>query len=113
MLKNLFKWQKGRQNSGYEKMLLAGTYWPFKFDCYLLKFKTGAKIPTHKDPVKKGKHFRLNIILKKAFKGGKFICDKVIYKNDRIIYFRPDLHEHSVTEIKDGTRYILSIGWIK
>lgn len=113
MIKKLFRWQKGKQNSGYEKMLLAGSYWSLKFDFYLLKFKTGSVIPKHKDPVAKGKHFRLNIILQNAIQGGDFICDKIIYKTNQIKYFRPDLHEHSVTEIKKGTRYVLSIGWVK
>lgn len=65
-LKNLFKWQKGRQKTGYEKMLLAGAVWPIKFDLYLLKFPEGCEVPSHTDDVKNGRHYRLNIVLKQS-----------------------------------------------
>ena len=110
---NLFKWQKGRQLSGYDKMLLAGAYWPIKFDMYLLRFREGSEIEKHKDEVKKGNHYRLNIVIKKSKSGGEFVCENPIYENSRIKYFRPDISYHSVTKIEQGTRYVLSIGWVK
>ena len=105
-------WVKGRQGTGYEKLrLLVSSY--FKFDVYLLKFKKGSYIDTHTDPVKEGRHFRLNIILKNAYEGGEFVCKNTIFSNSFINYFRPDISEHGVTRIDSGVRYVLSIGWIK
>ncbi len=94
-------------------MLLATLSWPIKFDLYLLKFPEGCKITPHKDEVKKGKHYRVNIILKKAKEGGIFKCEKPIYESNRIKIFRPDKNIHEVTEVKKGSRYLLSLGWIK
>ncbi len=113
IFKQLFRWQKGRQQSGYDKMLLAGAYWPIKFDCYLLRFPQGCEVPPHKDTVSSGLHYRLNIVLKQAQKGGDFICATPIYQNSRIKFFRPDLCEHAVTKVEQGSRYLLSIGWVK
>jgi hypothetical protein len=45
------RWQKGRQNSGYDKLLLAAVPFPIPFDCYLLRFPEGSQIPPHRDPV--------------------------------------------------------------
>ncbi|WP_247682636.1 hypothetical protein [Pseudoalteromonas sp. MMG013] len=58
----IFRWQQGRQQSGYHKMLLCGAYWPIKFDVYLLKFPKGSVIPPHTDKVEKGKHYRLGAV---------------------------------------------------
>ncbi len=113
MFKTLFRWQKGRQQSGYEKMLLAGAKWPLKFDLYLLKFPEGCEVPPHTDVVASGKHFRLNIVLKQAKSGGEFVCKSPIFCSKRIKFFRPDLCEHSVTRVVAGNRYLLSIGWVK
>ncbi|MCF6436249.1 2OG-Fe(II) oxygenase, partial [Pseudoalteromonas sp. MMG021] len=44
-LSKLFRWERGRQNTGYDKMLLCGASWPIKFDTYLLKFPEGSEIP--------------------------------------------------------------------
>jgi hypothetical protein len=35
MFNKLFRWQRGRQKTGYDKMLLCGALWPIKFDVYL------------------------------------------------------------------------------
>jgi hypothetical protein len=113
ILSHLFKWQKGRQKTGYEKMLLAGAIWPIKFDVYLLKFPEGCEVPPHTDKVDSGRHYRLNVILKKAKSGGEFICSSPIYSNRRIKFFRPDVCEHSVTKVISGNRYLLSIGWVR
>ncbi|MBT1063505.1 2OG-Fe(II) oxygenase [Bowmanella sp. Y26] len=113
IFRNLFKWQKGRQKTGYEKMLLAGATWPIKFDLYLLKFPEGCVVPPHTDDVKNGKHYRLNIVLKQAKSGGEFICTSPIYCSKRIKFFRPDICEHSVTKVISGNRYLLSVGWVR
>ena len=113
ILSNLFKWQKGRQKTGYEKMLLAGAMWPIKFDVYLLKFPEGCEVPPHIDEVTDGRHYRLNIVLKQAKLGGEFICKSPIYCSKRIKFFRPDICEHSVTQVISGNRYLLCIGWVR
>ena len=111
-LSKLFRWEKGRQLSGYDKMLLLGSKWFIKFDVYLLRFKEGSEIKPHTDKVDNGKHYRLNIVLKQALKGGEFICSNPIYQSSRIKFFRPDTCEHSVTKVIRGNRYLLSIGWV-
>ncbi|MGB1298018.1 MAG: 2OG-Fe(II) oxygenase [Psychrobium sp.] len=93
-------------------MLLAGAIWTIKFDMYLLRFPEGSEIAPHVDKVSSGKHYRLNIALKQAIRGGEFICQSPLFEFSRIKLFRPDVCEHSVTKIEQGTRYLLSIGWI-
>lgn len=96
----LFKWYKGRQNScEYYKMpILLFKLWKIGFDCYLLKYKDNSELPSHKDPIK-GRHYRLNVKIK-----GKsdFICEKMIFHNSFISFFRPDLYFHSL-KIKTKT----------
>lgn len=111
-LYKLFRWEKGRQQSGYDKMFLLGSKWFLKFDIYLLRFKVGSEIKPHTDKVKKGKHYRVNIVLIQAKEGGEFMCSNPIYQSDRIKFFRPDVCEHSVTKVIRGNRYLLSIGWV-
>ncbi|MFS1704285.1 2OG-Fe(II) oxygenase [Alteromonas sp. AMM-1] len=113
MLSKLFRWQRGRQQTGYDKMLLAGMYWPVKFDLYLLKFPQGSEIPPHTDKVQSGKHYRLNIVLQQAKAGGEFVCATPIYCSASIKLFRPDICEHAVTKVLEGNRYLLSIGWVR
>lgn len=31
-----FRWDKGRQGTGYDKMLLITSYWPIPFDSYII-----------------------------------------------------------------------------
>ena len=109
----MWRWEKGRQNTGYEKLFLFGSKWLLKFDCYILKFGEGVNIPLHIDQVDHGKHYRLNIILKHAKLGGHFHCKNCIFETPRIKLFRPDLNEHSVSKIERGKRYVLSVGWLR
>jgi len=30
-----------------------------------------------------------------------------------VAFFRPDVSKHSVTKVEGGTRYVLSIGWLR
>ncbi len=113
ILKKLFHWELGRQKSGYDKMLICGSLWPIKFDTYLLRFPEGSEIVPHKDKVEFGKHYRFNIVLKNATEGGEFICSNPIFQTKRINFFRPDKSEHQVSKIIKGSRYLLSIGWVK
>jgi hypothetical protein len=108
-----FRWQRGRQRSGYDKMLVLQSMWPLPFDVYVLRFPEDSEIPPHTDPVAIGRHYRCNIVLRRAREGGEFVCATPIFATPRIKLFRPDACEHSVTRVVRGTRYVLSIGWIR
>ncbi len=63
-------WIKGRQGTGYDKLPLIVKPFGMDIDSYILRFPEGCSIPTHTDPVRAGfKHYRLNIVIKKARKG--------------------------------------------
>lgn len=109
---NLFRWQKGRAESGYFKMLLACSN-RFKFDLYLLKYPIGSFLDWHTDDIKGGKfeHWRFNFTLWKAKKGGQ--CQTIMpptAKGSRWYLFRPDVNLHRVLKIEAGVRYVLSFG---
>lgn len=112
LIPKLLCWQHGRQESGYDKMLLATLTRPIPFDCYLIRYPIGSSIAPHIDPVKDRRHFRLNIVIKRSPIGGEFICDNPILTIKRIKFFRPDISEHSVTRLEGGSRYVLSVGWL-
>jgi hypothetical protein len=108
----MFKWQYGRQKTGYDVMTFINNKL-LKFDCHLIRYKVGASIPPHRDPAGRGKrHFRLNIEIWRAKEGGELVCKESIFRTKRVNLFRPDLTVHSVTEVKQGIRYVLSIGWV-
>ena len=67
-----FRWQRGRQGTGDDKMLLLTAPWPIPFDSYLIRYPEGSEIPPHTDPVASGRHYRLNLILKSPRAGGEF-----------------------------------------
>jgi len=113
-LTTAFRLQRGRQAGGYDKMLLAtAARWPLPFDCYLIRYPEDSFIMPHTDPVTAGRHYRLNIVLKSPKRGGEFICADPIFETHRIKLFRPDACEHSVTRVEGGSRYVLSIGWVR
>ena len=105
-------WIKGRQGSGYDKLPLIISK-RFKFDSYILRFPIGTYIPPHKDPVTTGRHYRLNIILKRPKSGGEFICQNSILDWPRVKLFRPDQFEHSVSMVEGSPRYVFSVGWLR
>ena len=109
---NWLRWRSGRQASGYEKMLLLANPFLLPFDCYLLRFRAGSAIPEHTDPVDARRHYRLNVVVRRAERGGEFQCRDPIYASSRIKLFRPDVSPHSVTPVIDGVRYVLSVGWV-
>ncbi len=111
-LADLWRWRGGRQATGYEKCLLLALPWPIPCDLYLLRFRAGTVVPPHRDRVERGRHYRLNLILRAARRGGEFVCARPIYVSRRIKFFRPDLETHEVTRIEEGTRYVLSLGWV-
>lgn len=79
---------------------------------YLLKYPTGSLIKPHLDTLAPSlRHYRLNVVIWKAKNGGEFVCKDPIFETDRIKFFRPDKSLHSVKKIREGTRYVLSIGW--
>ena len=112
-LKKALRWEAGRQASGYDKMLLLTGMYPLPFDVYILRFPVGSEILPHVDTVVKGKHYRLNVILKESKLGGVFNCSSCILETNLIKLFRPDISEHSVSKIQDGVRYVFSIGWVR
>lgn len=111
--KQAWRWQRGRQDGGYDKMLLLTGMWPLPFDMYFIRYHEGSFIPPHTDKVDYGEHYRLNIVLWQAKKGGEFICQNPIFETKRIKFFRPDVCEHSVVRVEKGKRYLFSLGWIK
>ncbi|HET6804719.1 MAG TPA: 2OG-Fe(II) oxygenase [Frateuria sp.] len=111
-VKQAFRWQKGRQGTGYDKMLLLAGLWPLSFDSYLIRYPEGSEVPPHTDPVQQGRHYRLNLVLKSPRSGGEFVCSSPIFATRRIKLFRPDACEHSVTRVVGGSRYVLSLGWV-
>ena len=110
--KKAFRWQRGRQESGYDKMLLLTAPWPVAFDSYLIRYPVGSSIQPHTDPASGRKHYRLNIIIKRSADGGEFVCQAPIFSSRRVKLFRPDQSQHSVTEVKGSSRYVLSLGWL-
>jgi len=67
-------WERGRQRSGYDKLLLLAGQ---RFDVYLLRFPVGSSVPRHRDPVDGARHLRLNVVLVPARRGGEFVCAEV------------------------------------
>ncbi len=115
MLEKLLKrlpWKPGRQGTGYSVFTFLQSE-RFLCDGHILYYPEGSEIPPHRDKVLFGKHYRLNIMFKKAKAGGEFICENPIFKWWRISLFRPDASTHSVTKIVDGYRVMLSIGWVR
>jgi hypothetical protein len=104
----LFKWVDGREGTGYQILTLVRTS-ILPFDCYIIRYPTGSYMPPHRDKVKGKKHYRLNLILRRA-RGGEFVVKNAIFRSSRLNIFRPDLETHSVTKVESGTRYVFSIG---
>ncbi|WP_341501278.1 hypothetical protein [Gallaecimonas sp. GXIMD4217] len=52
-------------------------------------------------------------MLKKARHGGEFHCADPLYATERLKLFRPDISEHWVSRVEAGSRYLLSIGWVR
>lgn len=110
------KWEEGRQGTGYEKLQLWNRWKYFskyKWDLYLLRYRVGAGIPLHRDPLESHQHYRLNIYLWNAKAGGVPYHDSTIFNNRFFTLFRPDISIHKVTPVKEGVRYVLSFGFSK
>jgi hypothetical protein len=111
-LKRWLRWERGRQGTGYDKLLLAVNPLLIPFDMYLLRYPVGSHIPPHRDPVPGRCHYRLNIVVRRSQQGGEFVCADPIYSSRRIHLFRSDLSTHSVTRVDGTPRYVLSLGWV-
>lgn len=116
----MFAWQTGRQNSGYDKMLIASSD-RFKFDFYVLRIPDEMSVPTHCDPSPEGyAHRRINLALcatkppETCFHGGP---EPLILFGGRLVFFRPDVSPHSLrpraVRIPGRATYMLSFGWLK
>ena len=76
----------------------------------LVTYPEGHSVYRHNDPMGGGRYYKLNLILKAPRAGGVFETEKVIFNLfDRVILFRPDLYQHSVSKIEKGKRVRLSI----
>lgn len=102
----MWKWEPGRQGTGYEKMKL---FRGRSSDGYLLRFPEGCRVPPHVDPVPGKRHYRLNVTLVRPRGGGQFMADP-IWSWGPIVFFRPDIQEHSMSRIYEGSCLMLSIG---
>lgn len=68
-------------------------------------------IPLHTVPVKNGFiMYRLNIIFWNSATGGQFYGNTIFNLFERVILFRPDIAPHSVSTVRGGNRFVLSIG---
>lgn len=106
----MFKFVQGRLNTGYFKLKL---FEIGRLDAFILKYPSGSYVGWHRDKAPDGfAHYRMNLILIPAIGGHFFIQGKAIIKSKFFNFFRADLYAHSVTTIKKGTRYVLSIGWL-
>lgn len=114
------RWEDGRQEGRYSKLLLAISQ-RLKFDCYLLKIQDGSAIPAHTDPAIPGyEHHRVNIFLNRFGKYNRNLRIHGPYRswlNERIVLFRPDKYEHYMRHVdqvwSEKSTYVLSIGWLK
>jgi hypothetical protein len=97
-----FRWQPGRQGTGYRKLLLAqGRRW----DLYVLDYPQGTSIPTHVDPVPGRRHWRANLVVwgERAFEGDGAL------QIGPLVVFRPDVTPHGVSRVT-RRRIVLSFG---
>jgi len=109
------KWEKGRQEgTEYKKLCLYSfKIWKWGFDAYILKYKENTVLNTHTDPVKNGKHYRLNI----GWGVANFCCkyyDQIIgYRIGKLTFtaFRPDINPHSLYVFENTIK--LSLGFVK
>jgi len=97
-----FRWQPGRQGTGYRKLLVAkGRRW----DLYVLDYPVGTSIPTHVDPVPGRRHWRVNL---RIWGDDVFEGDAALHLGPLVV-FRPDVTPHSVTKV-GRRRVVLSFG---
>lgn len=107
----MWKWGEDKFKTGYKLFTIFYSKL-LGIDIYLFHYPQGSFIPKHKDPGKSGAHYRFNIELVAAKKGGVFICEnKILALFSRIYLFRADTNYHQVSVIEEGCRIVLSFGW--
>ncbi|MBW0147150.1 2OG-Fe(II) oxygenase [Marinobacter arenosus] len=80
-----------------------------RLNIYLVRYPQGHKVGPHLDMIADGRLYKLNCVLAKPQAGGEFLCEKNIFNLfGRVILFRPDLHQHRVSKIERGNRWLLS-----
>lgn len=105
------KWVPGRQGGGYQKLSLLRLK---SADAYLLRYPAGSFVRFHTDEVPGFKHYRLNVVLRKARLGGDFqLLGRPLLAFWRFRLFRPDRYAHAVEPVVKGERLVLSVGWIR
>lgn len=107
-------WEKGRTTGGYRKLRIFEIK-SLKVDCYILHYPKNSYVVTHQDVVKGFNHHRLNIVLKRPAVGGVFYCWHQDQKKlgSRFVKFRPDIQPHGVFKVEEGSRWVLSFGWLR
>lgn len=108
----LWRWEDGRQSSGYRKFtLLFSTI--LNCDAYILHIPKGVHIPPHNDRVPFMRHFRMNItIWGEIWMGTPHNAKGVFRLGKWFSFFRPDDVDHWAPPVHRDT-YILSIGWLR
>lgn len=102
-------WKPGRQGGNYWKLKLLS--WEPHFDLYLLYYPHWSFIAPHRDPVPGRRHYRANLLLREARNGGRFWRHgPALFQWRGLVVFRPDVVEHGVERIRDGSRLVLSLG---
>lgn len=105
----MFKWETGEQGGGYETLTLLKVG---DFEIRLIKLKEGKEIYEHVDSCCPTKRLHQAIfVLKKAKKGGRFVCKDAIINLSRFIYYLPMIMEHKATKIIKGVCFMLFISW--
>ncbi|RFF27262.1 MULTISPECIES: 2OG-Fe(II) oxygenase [unclassified Wenzhouxiangella] len=80
-----------------------------RLNIYLVRYSEGHRVVPHVDMVSEGRLYKFNWVVVQPEAGGEFICEKNIFNLfGRFILFRPDLHQHQVTKIERGNRWLLS-----
>lgn len=105
---SLFRWGNDKFDTGYRIFTIFYNRW---FDVYLFDYPTGSLIPKHKDPGKRGAHYRLNVEICKAVEGGVFSCKGPHLRIfERVYLFRADRYYHRVSRVDNGRRLVFSVG---
>jgi len=80
-----------------------------RLSIYLVRYSAGHQVVPHVDMVSEGRLYKLNLVVVKPASGGEFRCERNLLNwSGRIIVFRPDLYQHSVSRIESGNRWLLS-----
>ena len=80
-----------------------------RLSVYLVRYSAGHRVVPHVDMVSEGRLYKLNLVLSKPASGGEFRCERSLLNwFGRVVLFRPDLYQHSVSRIERGNRWLLS-----